>query len=148
MASELEKPGTAPRPSAVMRALRIETRSRVEFKDVTSLIQKTIEETGIRSGTCHVFVPHTTAAVLINENDDPALMKDLDNFLTRLAPAERDYFHNDGNCDAHLKAALIGSSKSLLIENGQLILGRWQGVYFCEFDGPRRRDLRLKVVPD
>ena len=148
MASELERAGTAPRPSAVMHALRIETRSRVEFKDVTSLIQSTIEEIGIRSGTCHVFVPHTTAAVLINENDDPALMKDLDNFLTQLAPADRDYFHNDGNCDAHLKAALIGSSKSLLIENGQLILGRWQGVYFCEFDGPRRRDLRLKVVPD
>ena len=148
MASEVAKSGTAPRPSAVLRALRIETRTRVEFKDVTGLIQKTIEETGISSGTCHVFVPHTTAAVLINENDDPALMKDLDNFLTRLAPTERDYFHNDGNCDAHLKAALIGSSKSLLIENGQLILGRWQGVYFCEFDGPRRRDLRVKVVPD
>jgi secondary thiamine-phosphate synthase enzyme len=149
MASELEKPGTEPRPSAVTRALRIESRSRVEFKDVTSLIQKTIEETGIKSGICHLFVPHTTAAVLINENDDPALMKDLDNFLARLAPAERDYLHNDGNCDAHLKAALIGgSSKSLLIENGRLILGRWQGVYFCEFDGPRRRDLRLKVVPD
>ena len=148
MASEVEKAGTAPRPSAVMRVLRIETHTRVEFKDVTSLIQKTIEETGIRSGTCHVFVPHTTAAVLINENDDPALMKDLDSFLIRLAPAERDYYHNDGNCDAHLKAAVIGSSKSLLIENGQLILGRWQGVYFCEFDGPRRRDLRLKVVAD
>jgi len=135
-------------PSAVLRALKIETRARVEFKDVTSLIQRTIDETGIKSGTCHLFVPHTTAAVLINENDDPALMKDLDNFLTRLAPAERDYLHNDGNCDAHLKAALIGSSKSLLIENGHLILGRWQGVYFCDFDGPRRRDLRVKVVPD
>ena len=148
MASEVEKPGMAPRLSSVSRALRIETRTRVEFKDVTSLIQKTIEETGIKSGTCYLFVPHTTAAVLINENDDPALMKDLDNFLSRLAPAGRDYFHNDGNCDAHLKAALIGGSKSLLIDNGQLILGRWQGVYFCEFDGPRRRDLRLKVVPD
>ncbi len=138
----------APRPESVMRALRIETRARVEFKDVTSLIQKTIEETGIKSGTCYVFLPQTTAAVLINENDDPALMRDLDNFLNRLAPADRDYFHNDGNCDAHLKSALIGSSKTLLIENGQLILGRWQGVYFCEFDGPRRRDLRLKVVSD
>ena len=148
MTSELEKSGMVPRPLSVVRALKIETRSRIEFKDVTSLIQKTIEETNIQAGTCHVFVPHTTAAVLINENDDPALMKDLDNFLTRLAPADRDYFHNDGNCDAHLKAALIGSSKSLLIENGQLVLGRWQGVYFCEFDGPRRRELRLKVVPD
>jgi len=148
MADESEKPGMATKPAAILRALKIETRARVEFKDVTSLIQRTIEETGIKSGTCHLFVPHTTAAVLINENDDPALMKDLDSFLTRLAPADRGYLHNDGNCDAHLKAALIGTSKALLIEHGQLILGRWQGVYFCEFDGPRRRDLRVKVVPD
>jgi secondary thiamine-phosphate synthase enzyme len=91
-----------------------------------------------------VFVPHTTAAILINENDDPALQKDLDNFLKQLAPRDKDYHHNDGNCDAHLKASVIGCSKSLLIENGRLVLGRWQGVFFCEFDGPRRRDLRIK----
>ena len=148
MASDAEDQGLAPRPAAVTRALKIETRVRVEFKDVTSLIQRTIEETGIKSGICHLFVPHTTAAVLINENDDAALAKDLDNFLARLAPVDRDYSHNDGNCDSHLKAALIGSSKALLIENGQLLLGRWQGVFFCEFDGPRRRDLCVKVVPD
>lgn len=129
-------------------ALQVETRSRVEFKDLTALLQKLIAESGIQSGTCFVFVPHTTAAVLINENDDPALAKDFDRFLAELAPQDRDYCHNDGNCDAHLKAAVIGNSKCLLVEGGRLVLGRWQGVYFCEFDGPRRRDLRVKIVPD
>ena len=125
-----------------------ETRARVEFKDVTSVIQKFVAESGVQSGTCFVFVPHTTAAVLINENADPGLRTDLDNFLKQLAPRDKDYRHDDGNCDAHLKAAVIGCSKSLLIENGRLVLGTWQGVYLCEFDGPRRRELRVKIVPD
>lgn len=129
-------------------AVQVETRARVEFKDVTSTIQKFVAESGVQSGTCLVFVPHTTAAVLINENADPGLQKDLDNFLKQLAPRDKEYCHDDGNCDAHLKAAVIGCSKSLLIENGRLVLGRWQGVYFCEFDGPRRRELRLKIVSD
>lgn len=129
-------------------SLQIETRSRVEFKDLTAILQKLIAESGVQSGTCFVFVPHTTAAVLINENDDPALTKDIDRFLAQLAPQDRDYCHNDGNCDAHLKAAVIGNSKCLFVEGGRLVLGRWQGVYFCEFDGPRRRDLRVKIVPD
>jgi len=136
------------KPQFRSHALQIETRARVEFKDVTGLVEKLIAESGVQSGTCYVFVPHTTAAVLVNENYDPGLLKDLDNFLKQLAPYERPYHHDDGNCDAHLKAAVIGCSKSLLIENGRLILGRWQGVYFCEFDGPRRRELRVKIVPD
>ncbi|HLW79088.1 MAG TPA: secondary thiamine-phosphate synthase enzyme YjbQ, partial [Terriglobia bacterium] len=86
--------------------------------------------------------------VLIQENADPALAKDLDRFLTRLAPSDQDYHHDDGNCDSHLKASIIGCSKTLLIEGGRLVLGRWQGVFFCEFDGPRRRELRIKVVAD
>lgn len=145
----LEAGKTAPQsPRVRHQALQLDTRSRVEFKDITALIEKFVEESGVQHGTCLVFVPHTTAAVLINENYDPALQKDLDNFLKQLAPPERDYHHNDGNCDAHLKAAVIGNSKALMVENGRLILGRWQGVFFCEFDGPRRRELRLKVVPD
>lgn len=136
------------KPPARSHAVQIETRSRVEFKDVTRLIEKLIAESGIQNGTCVVFVPHTTAAILVNENADPALLKDLDSFLKQLAPRDRDYLHNDGNCDAHLKASVIGSSKSLLIENGRLVLGRWQGVFYCEFDGPRRRDLRVKIIPD
>ena len=134
--------------SATMRAIQIETHARVEFQDLTEVIQKLIHDSGVASGVCHVFVPHTTAALLINENDDRALHKDLDNFLKQLAPRDREYFHNDGNCDAHLKASLIGCSKTVLVEDHRLVLGRWQGIYFCEFDGPRRRDLRVKVVPD
>jgi secondary thiamine-phosphate synthase enzyme len=135
---------------AVTRAhtVHVETRARVEFKDVTSAIQKLVAESGVESGTCFIFVPHTTAAVLLNENADPGLRTDLDNFLQQLAPRDKDYCHDDGNCDAHLKAAVIGCSKSLLIENGRLVLGTWQGVYLCEFDGPRRRELRVKIVSD
>jgi secondary thiamine-phosphate synthase enzyme len=129
-------------------ALQIETHSRVEFKDITGQIERLIEQSGVQSGQCHVFVPHTTAAILINENYDPALRQDIADFLKKLAPPGRDYQHNDGNCDSHLKAALIGASKTLLIENHRLLLGRWQGVYFCEFDGPRRRDLHVKLVSD
>lgn len=148
MASEVGKVIPSPRPPSRLRTVQVETRARVEFKDVTGLIQKFVEESGAQNGTCFLFVPHTTAAILINENYDPGLQKDLDDFLRQLAPRERDYHHDDGNCDAHLKAAVIGNSKSLMIENGRLILGRWQGVFFCEFDGPRRRELCLKVIPD
>ncbi len=136
------------RSAAPILAFQIETRTRVEFKDVTALIEKVIASSGALSGVCHVFVPHTTAAVLVQENDDPALQKDLDQFLEQLAPRAKEYHHNDGNCDSHLKASLIGCSKTLLFENGRLVLGRWQGVFFCEFDGPRRRELRLKIIPD
>jgi secondary thiamine-phosphate synthase enzyme len=135
-------------PKAHLKTFQLETHARVEFQDITALIEKFVAESGVQQGTCLLFVPHTTAALLINENDDPALQKDLDNFLKQLAPRERDYHHNDGNCDAHLKAAVIGNSKALFIENGRLVLGRWQGVFLCEFDGPRRRELRLKVIPD
>jgi len=126
----------------------VETHARVDFKDITTLVQKIVTDSGAQSGTCFLFVPHTTAGILINENDDPALQKDLDNFLKTLAPRDGNYHHSDGNCDAHLKAAVIGNSKSLLVESGRLILGRWQGVFLCDFDGPRRRELRIKVVPD
>jgi secondary thiamine-phosphate synthase enzyme len=148
MAPEAGRAVATQRQTARLSALQVQTQTRVEFKDLTGLIQKLVEESGVHNGTCFIFVPHTTAAILINENDDPALQKDLDNFLKQLAPRDQDYEHNDGNCDAHLKAAVIGNSKTLLIENRRLVLGRWQGVFFCEFDGPRRRDLRVKIVPD
>ncbi len=128
--------------------LSIETRTRVEFRDITASLQKLITESGVQNGLCHLFIPHTTAAILINENDDPALAQDLDEFLLKLAPRDKNYHHNDGNCDAHLKASVIGCSKVLLIENGHLVLGTWQGVFFCEFDGPRPRNLRVKIVAD
>ncbi len=145
---EVGKAAPVGRPAARGHTDQLETRSRVEFLDITAQLKKLVEESGIVNGVCHVFVPHTTAAILINENDDPALQKDFDQFLARLAPARQDYHHNDGNCDAHLKAALMGNSKTLLIEDRRLVLGRWQGVFFCEFDGPRRRELRVKIMSD
>lgn len=135
-----QKPGT--------QVVRIDTHSRVEFKDVTQVLRKLIEESGVENGCCHVFIPHTTAALLVNENDDPDLQRDFEEFLNKLAPPGQDYHHNDGNCDAHLKAGIIGASKTLLFEGRRLLLGRWQGVFFCEFDGPRRREMRVKIVSD
>jgi secondary thiamine-phosphate synthase enzyme len=146
--SEAGKAVSTQRTPARTHTSFVETHARVDFKDVTDLVQKVVTESGLQSGVCFLFVPHTTAAILINENEDPALQKDLDNFLKSLAPRDSNYHHNDGNCDAHLKAAVIGNSKSLLIEGGRLILGRWQGVFMCDFDGPRRRELRIKVLPD
>jgi secondary thiamine-phosphate synthase enzyme len=148
MATEAGRRLVVERPGSRLQAVQIETRARVEFKDITALVEKLVEQSSVQNGTCLVFVPHTTAAILINENDDPALQKDLDAFLKQIAPREAEYHHNDGNCDAHLKASVIGCSKALLIENGRLVLGTWQGVFFCEFDGPRRRELRVKIVSD
>jgi secondary thiamine-phosphate synthase enzyme len=138
----------ARRPGARLHTAHIETHMRVEFKDITTLVQKVVTEAGIQNGICYLFVPHTTVGILINENDDAALQKDLDHFLKTLAPPDSSYHHNDGNCDSHLKAAVIGNAKFLLVEDRQLVLGRWQGVFLCEFDGPRRRELKIKVVPD
>jgi secondary thiamine-phosphate synthase enzyme len=145
---EVGKVSPVERPATCAQAVQLETRWRVEFLDFTARLAKMVEASEVVHGVCHVFVPHTTAAILINENDDPALQKDLDKFLARLAPSSEAYHHNDGNCDAHLKAALIGNSKTLLIEDRRLVLGRWQGVFFCEFDGPRRRELRVKIISD
>jgi secondary thiamine-phosphate synthase enzyme len=147
MVTETGKAATA-HAKPTLRTLRIETHSRVQFKDVTAQIQKLIGDSGVLSGQCIIFVPHTTAAVLVNENDDPNLQADLDAFLKKLAPAGADYHHSDGNCDAHLKASVIGASKTLLIDQGRPALGRWQGVFLCEFDGPRRRDLLVKIISD
>jgi len=136
------------KPGSHSQTLQVDTHARVEFKDITGALQRLISDSGVASGVCHVFVPHTSAAVLIQENDDPELQKDFDAFLKQLAPRDRDYHHSDGNCDSHLKAALIGSSKTLLVEDHRLVLGQWQGVFLCEFDGPRRRAVRVKIVAD
>ncbi|HLY63632.1 MAG TPA: secondary thiamine-phosphate synthase enzyme YjbQ [Terriglobia bacterium] len=148
MVTQQAKLTPAEKPPSRHHKLEVETLTRETFKDITPEIEKLVESSGIREGVCHIFVMHTTAAVLINENDDPAFTRDLSEFLARLAPRDHRYHHNDGNCDAHLKASLIGSSKTLLVESGRLVLGRWQGIYLAEFDGPRRRGLRVKIVAD
>jgi secondary thiamine-phosphate synthase enzyme len=128
--------------------LPVSTASRVELIDITDAVAGVIARSGVTSGLCHLFVPHTTAGVLVNENDDPAVARDIAAALDRLIPRGAGYEHLEGNADAHIKSSIVGVSRSLWIENGRLGLGRWQGIFFCEFDGPRERRIRLKIVSD
>jgi secondary thiamine-phosphate synthase enzyme len=126
--------------------IEVASRQQVEMLDVTAEVARHIRASGIRNGLAVLFVPHTTAAVTINENADPDVQRDMIMELNRIVPFEDGYRHNEGNSAAHLKSSLIGASQTLLIENGAPLLGTWQGIYFCEFDGPRRRRLLLKVL--
>jgi len=128
--------------------LSIRTSRRTELKNVTAEIEVVVRESGCVDGLCHLYVPHTTAGVLINEGDDPAVARDIEAALDRLVPHRGNYEHAEGNSDSHIKTALVGSSETVPIENGRLALGRWQAIFLAEFDGPRTRDLRVKVVPD
>ena len=128
--------------------LSIQTSRRTELKNVTAEIEAVVRESGCVDGVCHLYVPHTTAGVLVNEGDDPAVARDIEAALDRLIPHRGNYEHAEGNSDSHIKTALVGSSETVPIENGRLALGRWQAIFLAEFDGPRTRDLRVKVVPD
>ncbi|MBZ4662176.1 MAG: hypothetical protein JG779_1330 [Thermotoga sp.] len=130
----------------MLKRLTVRTSSRTQFVDITSEIVKFIEESKVRNGICVVFVPHTTAGITINENADPSVRQDIMNTLNKLVPPSAGYTHLEGNADSHIKASLVGSSVTLIIENGRPLLGTWQGIYFCEFDGPRTRSVYVKVV--
>ena len=132
----------------MLKTIGIATRSRTELLEITSQVQSVLSESGADSGVCLVYVPHTTAAVTINENADPSVGRDLNRVFSDLVPARASYEHNEGNSDAHVKAALVGPSVMIPFEGGRLALGTWQGIYFCEFDGPRQRMLSVKLVPD
>ena len=125
----------------------VKTSSREELVNITPLLEKALKKAGIRNGACLVHVPHTTAAVTINENADPDVPRDIIMGLKKLVPASWPFAHAEGNSDAHLKASLIGSSVTLPIENGRFKLGTWQGVFFCEFDGPRSRRVFFQFTP-
>jgi len=122
-----------------MKQLSVETRGRTQFLDITSQVQAMAEGLGVVDGVVTVFVPHTTAGVTINENADPAVMKDMEVVLDRLVPWSGGYEHAEGNTAAHVKAGLMGSTLQVIVSEGRLQLGTWQGIYFCEFDGPRSR---------
>ena len=122
-----------------MKEFSVETRRRTELVAVTDRVQRAVADLGLQDGTVTVFVPHTTAGVTINENADPDVASDLERVFDRLVPWEADYAHDEGNTAAHAKASLVGSSVRVLVAGGRLRLGTWQGIYFCEFDGPRRR---------
>jgi secondary thiamine-phosphate synthase enzyme len=126
--------------------INVNTSERVCIVDITQDIRKIVSKNTIHNGICYVYVPHTTAAVTINENADPDVKSDIIMGLEAIVPGELTYKHSEGNSPAHIKASLMGSSESLLIENSQLLLGIWQGVYFCEFDGPRKRQVYVKVM--
>ena len=121
-----------------MQELSIRTRSRTEMIDITAQVQRALDREHLESGICTVFAPHTTAGVTINENADPSVRKDILAELNKVIPFEDNYAHTEGNSAAHIKASLVGSSLNVPLENGRLRLGTWQGIFFCEFDGPRR----------
>jgi secondary thiamine-phosphate synthase enzyme len=132
----------------MLQTLTVRTGSRTEFLDLTRQVQAAVRESGVQDGVCHLFVPHTTAAVTINENADPSVKDDILMVLNKLISDQEPYRHLEGNSPAHIKASLIGPQLTLLISGGRLVLGTWQGVYFCEFDGPRSRRLHLKITGD
>jgi secondary thiamine-phosphate synthase enzyme len=129
-----------------MVKLSVSTSQRNEMIDITSSIQKAIAQDGMKNGGCIVHVPHTTAGITINENADPDVVRDIIVNMKRVIPERGDYQHSEGNSDSHIKSTLFGPSLYLIIENGQLQLGTWQGVYFCEFDGPRHRQYWIQFL--
>lgn len=129
-----------------MKTIEIRTGLPSEMIDITRLVQECVNDSGVRGGIVRVFVPHTTAAVTINENADPDVLHDILADLDRVLPRIEPYYrHGEGNSAAHLKASLFGCSETLFVEDGRLVLGTWQGIYFCEFDGPRRRRFFVRV---
>jgi secondary thiamine-phosphate synthase enzyme len=130
----------------VLKTLNIKSKAKTEFIDITDDIHEAIKESGVKSGICYIYAPHTTAGITINEGADPSVKRDILATLNRLIPFEGDYQHMEGNSPAHIKATLVGVSKFIAIEDGKALLGTWQSVYFCEFDGPRHRRVIVKVV--
>jgi secondary thiamine-phosphate synthase enzyme len=130
----------------MIRRLEIATSSRSQMLDVTREVERAVSESGVQEGFCHIYVPHTTAGIAINENADPSVAQDILAVLEKMAPRGGSYRHLEGNADSHVKASIVGSSETVLIEGGRLVLGTWQGLFLCEFDGPRRRRLLVKVV--
>jgi secondary thiamine-phosphate synthase enzyme len=129
-----------------MKEIPLETHSRVEMIDITATVQKAVREKKIEKGICLVYTPHTTAAVTINENADPDVPRDILAALDRAVPLSANYRHAEGNSAAHVKSSLVGASELVIIENGRLVLGTWQSIFFCEFDGPRTRKVLISII--
>jgi secondary thiamine-phosphate synthase enzyme len=129
-----------------MEQFGVRSTRREEMIEITRQVQEAVEHSGVSEGVAFVHVPHTTAAVTVNENADPSVQSDMLAHLNKLIPQDGGFHHAEGNSDAHLKASLIGNGETLPFSNGRLVLGTWQGVYFCEFDGPRRRSFHVQVL--
>lgn len=130
----------------MVRYINVRSRSRIEFIDITSMVQDIVQEAGVKNGLCYLYVPHTTAGITINEGADPSVQSDIQNALSRLIPHEMNYFHREGNADAHIKSTLVGTSVNVIIDDGKLLLGTWQAIFFCDFDGPRHRRIAIKFI--
>lgn len=131
-----------------MQTLQLKTKRRTQLLDITNLIAHLVHSSNVQSGICFLYVPHTTAGILINEHADPDVALDSEHTFDRLIPDEPSYRHAEGNTDSHVKSMLTGMSQFVFIENGKLALGRWQGIFFAEFDGPRERHLYVKIQSD
>jgi secondary thiamine-phosphate synthase enzyme len=129
-----------------MMKLTVTSRQQTELIEITADIQRTVAKRDIQNGICLIFVPHTTAAITINENADPTVKSDILSILNNVIPWEANYRHMEGNSPAHIKASLMGASELIAVENGRLVLGKWQGVFFCEFDGPRTRSVHIHFM--
>jgi len=129
-----------------MQSFEVNTTHHTQFVRIDREVQRIVSESGVTGGACHVFVPHTTAGITINENADPDVTRDIIKTLDRLVPWHADYAHSEGNSAAHVKASMMGFSQTVLIENGRILLGTWQSIYFCEFDGPRSRQVWVQVL--
>jgi len=130
----------------MLKEIAIKTNTQAQILDITAQVQKVVSESGIAEGLCCVFIPHTTAGVTINENADPSVKQDIVMELNKVIPFDDNYSHLEGNSAAHIKASIIGSSVNIPLKNNNLLLGTWQGICFCEFDGPRTRKFYVKIV--
>ncbi len=147
----MTKAGTQPVSStsrARTHVLEVKSTRRTQLVNITAEVARLVRESGVMQGSCRLYVPHTTAGITINESDDPAVARDIETALDRLVPRSASYQHREGNADSHIKSTLTGVSGTVFIEGGQLALGRWQGIFLCEFDGPRQREVHVKIVPD
>jgi secondary thiamine-phosphate synthase enzyme len=130
----------------IIQTFQVRTSTQTEFIDITRSVREAVKKTGVEDGICIVFIPHTTAAVTINENADPSVVHDIVMELNKIVPFKDQYHHMEGNSPAHIKASLLGCSEIVFVESGKLVLGTWQGIFFCEFDGPRNRKVYVKVM--
>lgn len=124
----------------------VQTNKRVEFVKITNQIRQIIKDSGVRDGICYIYVPHTTAGITINEGADPDVVRDMTMEINKIVPFEDDYLHAEGNSAAHIKTSMMGTTATVFVEKGQLVLGTWQSIYFCEFDGPRNRHVFVKII--
>jgi secondary thiamine-phosphate synthase enzyme len=131
-----------------IQTFQVRTSTRTDFINITQLIQEAVRKAGVEDGICILFVPHTTAGVTINENADPSVVQDMIMALNKIVPFQDHYRHMEGNSPAHIKASLVGCSQIVFVQSGKLVLGTWQGVFFCEFDGPRNREVHVKLISE